>query len=171
MDVKFVSLPAIDIIGREGLCTKGHNIVSELWAEANAHFAEVAPLGMKEKDGPYAGAFVGFWGAMSDVSRQFLPWTDDFLTGLYLAGIEVVHEQEAPEGWTKWTLPARRYLVADVTPETYGEIFREVIESVIPAKGLRLSGAVCDYTEPATGQNRLFFPVESLEAIGEEDDE
>jgi len=25
---------------------------------------------------------------------------------------------------------------------------------------LRLAGAVCDFTEPATGQNKLFFPVE-----------
>ncbi len=26
--------------------------------------------------------------------------------------------------------------------------------------GMKLSGAVCDFTEPATGQNKLFFPVE-----------
>ena len=26
--------------------------------------------------------------------------------------------------------------------------------------GMKLAGAVCDFTEPATGQNKLFFPVE-----------
>jgi len=25
---------------------------------------------------------------------------------------------------------------------------------------MKLAGAVCDFTEPATGQNKLFFPVE-----------
>ena len=26
--------------------------------------------------------------------------------------------------------------------------------------GMKLVGAVCDFTEPATGQNKLFFPIE-----------
>jgi hypothetical protein len=34
------------------------------------------------------------------------------------------------------------------------------IDSLIPELGLKLAGAVCDFTEPATGQNKLFFPVE-----------
>ena len=29
----------------------------------------------------------------------------------------------------------------------------------IPELGKKLAGAVCDFTEPATGQNKLFFPV------------
>lgn len=43
----------------------------ELWQEANAHFDEVAALGMKESH----GAYVGLWGAMSDENRTFQPWT------------------------------------------------------------------------------------------------
>ena len=27
-------------------------------------------------------------------------------------------------------------------------------------EGMKLVGAVCDFTEPATGQNKLFFPIE-----------
>ena len=45
-------------------------------------------------------------------------------------------------------------------PESYGETFRNVINSLIPKLGMKLAGAVCDFTEPATGQNKLFFPVE-----------
>ena len=30
----------------------------------------------------------------------------------------------------------------------------------IPELGMKLVGAVCDFTEPATGQNKLFFPIE-----------
>ena len=46
-----------------------------------------------------------------------------------------------------------------VQPENYGEIFGYVINSLIPELGMKLAGAVCDFTEPATGQNKLFFPV------------
>ena len=57
-------------------------------------------------------------------------------------------------------MPARKYLVTDVFPESYGVTFRNVIDRLIPELGMKLAGAVCDFTEPATGQNKLFFPVE-----------
>ena len=41
-------------------------------------------------------------------------------------------------------------------------IFDEVINNTITERGMKLAGAVCDYTEPATGKNKLFFPVESI---------
>ena len=62
--------------------------------------------------------------------------------------------------WVKWVMPSRKYIVTDVVPESYGETFRNVINSLIPELGMNLSGAVCGFTEPATGQNKLFFPVE-----------
>jgi len=155
MDVSTVKLPRISVMGKVGRCTTEHNAVQELWAEANAHFPEVMDLAMKEAD----GSFVGFWGAMSDEQMKFLPWEDNFSRGLYLAGVEVYEDTLAPEGWTKWTMPARTYLVTDVTPESYMERFREVIEKVIPGMQPHLSGAVCDFTDPRTGQNKLFFPV------------
>ena len=156
MKYKMIDLPKIAIIGKEGLCTKEKNVVQELWRQANAHFSEVAELGMKNAD----GSFVGFWGAMSDETRSFKPWTDGFSRGLYLAGLEVNEDAPVPDGWVKWVLPARKYLVTEVTPESYGRTFRNVIDSLIPELGLKLAGAVCDFTEPATGQNKLFFPVE-----------
>ena len=155
INYKMIDLPKIAIIGREGLCTKEKNVVQELWQQANANFSDVAELGMKNADGSY----VGFWGAMSDVTRSFQPWEDGFTRGLYLAGVEVNEDALVPDGWVKWVLPARKYLVTEVTPESYGEIFRNVIDSLIPELGMKLAGAVCDFTEPATGQNKLFFPV------------
>ena len=89
-----------------------------------------------------------------------MPWTDDFSRGLYLAGIEVYEDTEVPAGWVKWILPARKYLVTKVDPNSYAETFRSVIDDLIPELGMKLAGAVCDFTEPATGQNKLFFPVE-----------
>lgn len=134
------------------------NIAWQLWLEANSHFHEVAALGMKNSDGTY----VGFWGAMSDESMSFRPWTHPFTRGLYLAGVETYADAAAPEGWTKWVMPARKYMVVDVESNRYREIFDEVINNTISEKGMKLAGAVCDYTEPATGKNKPFFPVESL---------
>ena len=44
---------------------------------------------------------------MSDIDNNFLPWD---WQGKYLAGCEVKEDSEAPEGWTKWVLPAFKYL-------------------------------------------------------------
>ena len=77
-----------------------------------------------------------------------------------MAGIEVYEDTPVPDGWVKWVMPARKYLVTEVSPESYGGAFRNVIDSLIPELGLKLAGAVCDFTEPATGKNKLFFPVE-----------
>ena len=135
MEINIIDLPMITIIGKEGLCTTEKNIVQQLWHEANTHFNE---------------------------SRSFRPWTHQFTRGLYLAGVETYADAIAPERWTKWVMPARKYIVVDVEPNRYGEIFDEVINHTISEKGMKLAGAVCDYTEPATGKNKLFFPVESL---------
>ena len=158
MERKILDLPMITIIGKEGLCTAENNIVQQLWQEANAHFYEVAALGRKHPNGTYAA----FWGAMSDESRSFRPWTHHFTRGLYLAGVEAYADAIAPEGWSKWVMPARTYIVVDVEPDRYGKIFDEVIHHTLSENGMKLAGAVCDYTEPATGKNKLFFPVESL---------
>ena len=152
---EIVDLPQIAIIGQEGFCTKEKNVVQNLWEQANLHFSDVADIGMKNAD----GSFVGFWGAMSDETMSFMPWTDGFSRGLYLAGVEVYEDTPVPDGWVKWVMPARKYLVTEVHPESYGETFETVINSLIPELGLKLTGAVCDFTEPATGQNKLLFPV------------
>ena len=84
----------VAIIGKEGFCTKECNIVGELWKNANSNFSEVLELGKKDKK----GNFVGFWGSMSDESMSFLPWTDGFTRGYYLAGIETDIDAVAPNG-------------------------------------------------------------------------
>lgn len=155
MNMAIVVLPEIAIIGKQGLCTKNNNIVQELWNQTNAHFAEVAHLGMKEKNGSY----VGFWGAMSDETMSFLPWTDNFSCGYYLAGIEVYKDTIVPDGWMKWTMPARTYLKVLIDSSQYMQIFDNVIKVILPKMNMELCGAVCDYTEPATGKNYLLFPV------------
>ncbi|MCR5794650.1 MAG: GyrI-like domain-containing protein [Solobacterium sp.] len=101
---EIIDLPEIAIIGREGLCTKEKNIVQDLWQQASSNFRDIADLGMKNTD----GSFVGFWGAMSDETMSFMPWTDGFSRGLYLAGGEVYDDTPVPDGWVKWVMPVRK---------------------------------------------------------------
>lgn len=154
MKTGIITLGPIAVIGKEGTCTQGHNIVSQLWTEANSHFSEVAELGKKADDGSYAG----FWGLMSDLGRQYLPWENDYSTGLYLAGMEVAADCPVPEGWVKWNIPKRTYFVMEIAGNAYQTAFRRGIAEELPMRSLQLSGAVCDYTEPGTGKNYLFFP-------------
>ena len=72
------------VIGKEGSTVDGHGFIQKLWSDLNMHFTEVEPLAKKDEN----GNFVGFWGAMSDFSRAFMPWEDNFSKGLYLAGVE-----------------------------------------------------------------------------------
>jgi len=154
MNVQRITLPAFSIIGIEGSTRDGADFIPRLWAEANARFAEVAPLARKRD----SGALAGFWGAMTDFSRSFLPWQNNFTEGLYLAGVECPPEAEPPAGWTKWTVPGFEYLCTDCDgPDTF-----PMMLALLAERGLSLAGAVHDYTCPETGQNRMYFPIRRL---------
>jgi hypothetical protein len=103
---------------------------------------------------------VGFWGAMSDLSRQFKPW-ESFSKGLYLAGAEVYNDAEAPEGWTKWTIPAYEFLYVKVKNginDTFSSMIKYLEENKI-----KLAGAVNDFMCPKeNGQSYMYFPIKRL---------
>ena len=125
-----------------------------MWKDANDHFGEIAHLAKKGAN----GALVGIWGAMSDFSRSFQPWEEGFRKGLYLAGVECVDRAEAPDGWTKWTIPGYEYIVV----ENHTGAFAETLERM-KAEGVSLAEAVHDYTDPATGKDYLYFPIRKVE--------
>lgn len=142
------------VIGKEGTTENGAGFVQLLWADANAHFAEVAHLAKKDENGNLAG----IWGAMSDHSRRFLPWEDGFSKGLYLAGVECADDAEAPEGWTKWIIPGFEYLWVECDHDT---VFLEMI-TYLEENNIPLAGAVHDFTCPQTGKNFMLFPIRKL---------
>ncbi len=92
---------------------------------------------------------------MSDFSRAFEPWENDFGEGLYLAGVECDGNAEAPNGWTKWIIPGYEYIYAEVKNET---TFSDVLK-YMNLNNLTLVGAVHDFTCPETGKNFMFFPI------------
>lgn len=142
------------VIGKEGSTNDGPGFVQRLWAEANGHFPEVAHLAKKDEQ----GNLVGIWGSMTDFSRAFRPWEEDFSRGLYLAGVECEDNAQAPEGWTKWVLPGFEYLAAECDRET---VFPDMI-AWMKENRILLAGAVQDFTCPKTGKSYMLFPVRKL---------
>ena len=141
---------AFVVIGKEGSTSDGEGFIQKLWNDANSHFSEVAHLAKKDAN----GGIVGIWGAMSDISHSFKPWEEGFSKGLYLAGVECIDHADAPDGWTKWTIPGYEYIVV----ENYRGAFEETIGHMKEV-GIPLVGAIHDYTDPATGKGYLYFPI------------
>lgn len=141
------------VIGKLGSTEDGEGFIGRLWQEANSHFEEVAALAKKRED----GAFAGFWGLMSDCGMAFLPWENDFSKGLYLAGVEVEGSVEAPAGWVKWVSPGYEYLVTEAGPQAFSQALEQLRQ-----ENRKLAGAVYDYTDPKTGENYQFFPIQKL---------
>ncbi|MDR2514728.1 MAG: GyrI-like domain-containing protein [Christensenellaceae bacterium] len=148
---------AFEVIGKLGKTSEGEGFVQRLWAEASAHYAQVSALAKLDEQ----GRPLGFWGAMSDLGGNFLPWEDGFSKGLYLAGVEALERAEAPEGWVKWTIPGFEYACCKVEGDpraALGEALAFLDES-----GLSLAGAVQDYLSPSEeGQPYLYLPVRRL---------
>ncbi len=142
------------VIGLSGSTDDGEGFVQRLWAEANARFGEVAHLALKDSEGNVAGV----WGAMSDMSGGFAPWEDNFTRGLYLAGVECGSDAVPPEGWTKWIIPAFEYLRVKCDGS---DVFSAMLAH-LGENGLTLAGAVQDFTNPATGESFMLFPVRRL---------
>ena len=154
MQPERISKPSFTVIGKMGSTEAGEGFVAALWADANAHFHEIAHLVKQTENGSLAGV----WGAMSDFAMNFLPWTADFSEGLYLAGAECRDEADAPEGWTKWVVPGFEYLrLENGGPETFARMISYMKEAGIP-----LVGAVQELTDPASGKEYLLFPVRRL---------
>ncbi len=142
------------VIGKEGTTSDGQGFIQKLWSDANSHFNEVQPLAKKDEN----GNLIGFWGAMSDCSRSFKPWENNFSKGLYLAGVECVDNAVAPVGWTKWVIPGYEYLCAEVESEN---TFSDVLD-FMNKNSIVLVGAVHDFTCPMNGKNYMFFPIRTI---------
>lgn len=145
---------SFSVIGKEGSTLDGQGFIQKLWEEANSHFSEIQPLAKKDENADLAG----IWGAMSDLSRSFMPWEENFSKGLYLAGIECMDGAQAPEGWTKWTIPGYEYLRAEVES---GNTFSEVLD-YLKENNIALVGAVHDFTCPSNGKSYMYFPIRMI---------
>lgn len=142
------------VIGKEGSTNDGVGFIDELWKNANANFNEAANLAKKDDN----GNIIGIWGAMSDFSRSFNPWDNNFSQGLYLAGVECNQDAQAPYGWTKWIIPSYEYICVE---KESNDTFTNVIK-YLQKKNISLVGAVHDFNCPKTGKGYMFFPIRTL---------
>lgn len=142
------------VIGKEGSTNDGEGFIQKLWEDANNHFNEVKQLAKKDDK----GNIVGVWGAMSDLSRSFLPWENGFTKGLYLAGIECIDQSEAPVGWTKWVIPGYEFIYVE---NESNNTFQKVIQ-YLQENDRTLVGAVHDFNCPENGKGYMFFPIRKL---------
>lgn len=142
------------VIGKEGSSREGKGFVQRLWQETNTHFEQISPLAKRDEQ----GELLGFWGAMSDFSRCFHPWEQDFSQGLYLAGVECIEDALPPEGWQKWTIPGYEYLC---TPMETDSSFSDTLAH-LQKEHIALVGAVHEFTCPKTGRCYLCFPIRKL---------
>jgi len=151
MEIKKCVKESFSVIGKEGSTNDGDGFIQKLWVDANSNFAEVSLLAKKDEK----GKLLGIWGAMSDLSRSFNPWEDNFTKGLYLAGVEVIDGAQAPQGWVKWTIPSYEYVyVKNESQNTFSKVIEYLVENDI-----KLVGAVHEYNCPEDGQGYIFFPI------------
>lgn len=153
MTWEFREYNAFSVLGREGSTDDGAGFIARLWQEANEHFSDIAGYVVYGKN----GAPVRLWGLMSDFSRSLKPWEDDFSRGLYLAGAECLPDAPVPKGWTKWDVPAMRY-VCIPSGQDAGDAFSQGLE-ILKQQGLSMAAAAFDLTEPESGLSYVCFPV------------
>ncbi len=154
MEIQRCIKESFSVIGKEGSTNDGNGFIQKLWADANSHFNEVAELAKKGEK----GNLLGIWGAMSDLSHSFNPWENNFSKGLYLAGVEVTDDAQAPKDWVKWTIPSYEYIyVKNENTSTFVDVIKYLKEN-----NIQLVGAVHDFNCPETGQSYMFFPVRKL---------
>ncbi len=145
------------VIGKEGTTNEGVGFIPRLWQEANAHFSEVSDLIKRDAEGDLCG----IWGAMSDWTRTFQPWSDNHTRGLYLAGFEVEADAEPPPGWSRWRIPAFAFLY---TQNDKPDRLAAGI-AALQKQGYTLAGAVQEFTCPQSGRRYLFYPIGRREQL------
>lgn len=142
------------VIGKEGSSADGEGFIARLWNEVNSQFEQVSPYAKRDEN----GSLLGVWGVMSDFSRSFKPWENNFSEGLYLAGVECRDDSPAPDGWSKWGIPSYEYLYVENNGEnTFADVIDYMRQNNIP-----LAGAVHDFTCPTSGKYYMFFPIRRL---------
>lgn len=151
MTKKYLFKDTFAVIGKagQGSSENPQGWILPLWDEANAHFGEIAELVHKNESG-----IPSIWGAMNDADEQNKRWDN---TGKYMPGGETDVDATAPEGWTKWIIPAQTYMVISCTMDEYGDVFGKITND----PDIKIVGTVHErYPEPGNSSVlELWFPI------------
>jgi len=146
--------PSFAVIGKEGSTNDGEGFIQKLWNDANTHFSEISDIIKRDSDGNP----IGIWGAMSDLSRSFMPWENNFTKGLYLAGAECGLDTISPDGWVKWIIPSFEYLRVE---NNHGNSFETGL-SIMKDNNYELAGAIQELTVLSAQKEYLYFPIKRI---------
>ncbi len=183
-----VSLPQFKLLGQSIYCRGSMDLpvkknilendtgrVDDLWADFHKKIGDYERYGKRNADGSFT-----YWGVMSDDNPEYhnpTPWWHFGRSGYYFAGLEVapprstgskddvgtkLPDRSRPDGWAQCNIPAADYVVVDVTPETYDEIYESYFHNYIPASGYMVCGAVMDCINSKTGESQLYFAVRKM---------
>lgn len=148
-----VSKDDFAVIGKlgQGTVETAADWVGPLWPAFEQDLSEVAEL----------TSAVDLWGLMSDAKSWLDPWQEE---GKYLAGIECPLEVTAPEGWTKWVIPAMDYLVFKTDGANMDFMITKMFEEILPQQGLQVIAAIQEHYQEdfEADQVELYFPVKLL---------
>ena len=96
-----------------------------LWASLKSNLSEIQGIVRKNEDGkPF------FWAALNDNSESNKRWGEPGFddSGKYMAACEADVETAAPNGWSKWIIPAQTYVVFRSTPAEGEKLYASVTE-------------------------------------------
>jgi Bacterial transcription activator, effector binding domain. len=157
MKYELIHKGSFRVVGLEGSTKDGEGFIPKLYDSLRKRFSEIQALVKKNPDGTLEGAY----GLMSDFSRSFKPWENNFSAGLYLAGYELLAEvKTVPEGWTVWTVKEQDYFQVRLEEgDDYRKTFSTFVFFNIPYELQKLSGAVFDFYDIKEKQQCLLFPV------------
>lgn len=152
MNTRIIFKDEFAVIGKmgEGSVNNPHEWISPLWETANTHFSEITGIVRHNQNGDV----IGIWGAMNDCNEKNRRWGE---RGKYMAACEADVAAEAPEGWSKWVIPAQTYLIEDCTMDTYGEVFEKITND----PEMKIIGTVHErYPQPDNPNIlELWFPI------------
>ncbi|MCL2522756.1 MAG: hypothetical protein FWE36_07870 [Erysipelotrichales bacterium] len=117
MRTKYLYKESFAVIGKlgQGPANNPMTWILPLWEVATANFLEITALAKKNELGEPL-----IWGAMNDNKESNKRWDE---SGKYLAGVESEIAAIAPQGWTKWQIPAQTYLVLSISMQEYPEAY------------------------------------------------
>ena len=152
MKTEIVYKDAFAVIGKMG-CGPESNPqawILPLWEAAMPNFPEIAKVVRTDEH----GFSTGVWGAMNDADEQNKRWNG---TGKYMAGCEADVNAVAPQGWSKWIIPAQTYLVASCTMDAYGDVFG----TICAEEGDNIIATVHERYPDPNNPNlvELYFPI------------
>lgn len=157
--VEIVEKGQFSVIGKMGigLASEASSWIPPLWQEANNNFSEISSLAKLDAE----GSITGIWGAMSDVNDKFERWQ---VEGKYLAGCEVVDDATPPVGWTKWVVPAFKYVVTTCNQDSYKAKLHQMVDQYLPQNNYTIVGAIQEFYNPknSNGELSLYFPIEKI---------